>query len=88
MQAVLAREGMDTILASSRARLSKYHATQAEKAHPIYVVDQYDPIEKPIPIEQCTRIFQMYEETRRIERLYASSEDVQRATKIISEKKL
>ena len=88
MQSVLKREGIDTILASSRARLSKYHATLSEKANPIYVVDQYDPIEKPIPIEESTRIFQMYEETRRIERLYSSGENAERARKIIMDKKL
>jgi HD superfamily phosphohydrolase len=80
--------GIDVILASSKARLSKYHATQDEKAHSIYVVDQYDPMEKPVPIEQCTQIFQKYEETRRIERLYVSGENYQRARLLIFDRKL
>jgi uncharacterized protein len=84
----LTREGIEVIHASSRARLSKYHATQAEEGYTIYVVDQYDPMEQPVPIEQCTQIFQRYEETRRIERLYVAGEDYQRARKIIMERKL
>jgi len=84
----LEAEGIAVILASSHARLSKYHATLAQASHPIYVVDQYDPMEKPIPIEQCTRIFQRYEETRMIERLYVSAENYQVARKIMIERRL
>lgn len=81
-------EGMQVILSSSQARLSKYHATQAQQTFPIFVVDHYDPMEKPVPIEQCTRIFQRYEETRRIERLYVADEDLETAKKIIVDRKL
>jgi uncharacterized protein len=88
MREELERQGIEVILASSQARLSKYHATQNEKAPSIFVVDQYDPMEKPVPIEQCTRIFQRYEETRKIERLYVSGEDYQRARRLIIERKL
>lgn len=88
MCAALEAEGIKVILASSQARLSKYHATQAEKSYPIFVVDQYDPMEKPVPIEQCTRIFQRYEETRRIERLYVADENLQLARRLIIERKL
>lgn len=84
----LTKEGFEVIHSSSRARLSKYHATQAEEGYTIYVVDQYDPMEQPIPIEQCTQIFQRYEETRRIERLYVAGEDYQRARAIILERRL
>jgi HD superfamily phosphohydrolase len=88
MQKELEKEGIGVIFASSQARLSKYHATQVEKSPSIYVVDQYDPMERPIPIEQCTRIFQKYEETRRIERLYVSGDDYQKARRIIIERKI
>jgi HD superfamily phosphohydrolase len=88
MKKALEGEGIDVILASSQMRLSKYHATQAQQAYPIFVVDQYDPMEKPIPIEQCTRIFQKYEETRRIERLYVSGENYQAARRLIIERKI
>jgi HD superfamily phosphohydrolase len=88
MKHALEAEGIPTIFASSRARLSKYHATQAEKAYTIYVVDQYDQMEKPVPIEQCTRIFQRYEETRRIERLYVPPENFQQARKIIGDQRI
>lgn len=88
MKEELERAGIEVILASSQARLSKYHATQAEQAYPIFVVDQYDPMEKPVPIEQCTRIFQRYEETRRIERLYVAGENYQQARRLIIERKL
>lgn len=88
MRDELEREGIEVILASSQARLSKYHATQTEQSPPIFVIDQYDPMEKPVPIEKCTRIFQMYEETRRIERLYVSAEQYQQARRLIIERKL
>lgn len=88
IKAALDAEGMDSILASSQTRLSKYHATQAQTTYPIYVVDQYDPMEKPVPIEQCTRIFQKYEETRRIERLYVSAENYQTARRLMIERRL
>ncbi len=88
MQKAMETEGIETIHASSKARLSKYHATQAEQGYSIFVVDQYDLQEKPIPIEQCTQIFQRYEETRRIERLYVAGEDYTRARKLIIDRKL
>jgi HD superfamily phosphohydrolase len=88
MKHALETEGFAVIHASSRARLSKYHATQAEQSYPIFVVDNYDPMEKPVPIEQCTSIFQRYEETRRIERLYVAGEDYQAARRFIIEKRL
>jgi HD superfamily phosphohydrolase len=88
MASALELVGIEAIHASSQARLSKYHATQPEAAYPIFVVDQYDPMEKPVPIEQCTRIFQRYEETRRIERLYVSADNHQRAQQLITDQKL
>ena len=80
--------GIPTIHASSQARLSKYHATLSEKAPTIYVVDPYDSMETPVPIEQCTRIFQRYEETRRIERIYVDPNDYARAHQLIVDQKL
>ena len=88
MEKALHAEGVEVIRASSKARLSKYHATQAEQGFTIYVVDQYDLMEKPIPIEQCTQIFHRYEDTRRIERLYVPPEDYARARRIMMEKRL
>jgi hypothetical protein len=88
MQKALEGEGIDVILASSHARLSKYHATQAGQAFPIFVVDPYDPLQKPVPIEQCTRIFQKYEETRMIERLYVSPENYPMARRLMIDRRL
>jgi uncharacterized protein len=88
MEKALESAGIDVIVASSQTRLSKYHATQAERAHPIFVVDQFDPMGQPVPIEQCTRIFQKYEETRRIERLYVSQENYPAARHIVFDGKL
>lgn len=85
IKAALDKEGIDAIFASSHTRLSKYHATQAQQTFPIYVVDHYDPLGKPVPIEQCTRIFQKYEETRIIERLYVSGENLQNARRIMAD---
>lgn len=88
MEQELQSVGIETILASSHTRLSKYHATQDQQAFPIYVVDHLDPMEKPVPIEQCTRIFQKYEETRMIERLYVAAENYAKARRLIIERKL
>jgi HD superfamily phosphohydrolase len=88
MEQELQSRGIETILASSHTRLSKYHATQAEQAYPIFVVDHLDPMEKPVPIEQCTRIFQKYEETRMIERLYVAADDYPQARRLIIDRKL
>ncbi len=89
MKRVLMSEGIDVIYASSRARLSKYHSPHPlEKSSTIYVVDHLDFLGKPIPIEQCTEIFQKYEETRRIERLYVEPDKYVSARKILLERKL
>ncbi|MCB0362962.1 MAG: HD domain-containing protein [Bdellovibrionales bacterium] len=59
MLSVLAEKGVETVFASSTARLSKYHSPSAiERAVQIYVVDQYDRQSKPYPIEESTEIFQ------------------------------
>ncbi|MCH2533291.1 MAG: HD domain-containing protein, partial [Bdellovibrionales bacterium] len=89
MKSTLEDNGIETILANSRARLSNYHSSSAEeKFFQIYVVDQYDKIEPPYPIEESTEIFQKYEEIRRIERLYVAPENFQRAEDIIYSNKL
>lgn len=84
----LRAEGIETILSSSATRLSKYHATQDQEAFPIFVVDEYDQREKPVPIEKVTRVFQQYEETRMIERIYVAPEMFARSKKVVADKKL
>lgn len=77
---LLRSSGIDFIAASSQARLSKYHGgSQEDKSLRIFVVDEYTPKETPITIDKCTQIFQMYEQTRRIERIYVPSEVLDRA---------
>jgi HD superfamily phosphohydrolase len=89
MKRALMNEGVDVILSSSRARLSKYHSPNPiEKSLAIYVVDHLDLRESPIPIEQCTEIFLKYEETRRIERLYVSPENYIKSRKVLVDQKL
>ena len=88
MREALESEGVEVILASSQARLSKYHSMAEEEKHPIFVVDQYDPMEQPVPIEECTEIFLKYEETRRIERLYVPGESYSVARKLLVERRL
>ncbi len=89
MRRRLKEEGISTILAGTMARLSKYHmAAPEEKAFPIYVVDQFDRLAKPYPIEESTEIFHKYEEIRRIERLYVEPELYDKAEKIVIDKKL
>lgn len=79
---LLKKNNIDVIWASSKARLSKYHqASDENAAHPIYVIDSYDPSEKPTPIHETTEIFKKYESARIIDRLYVAPdkfEDCQR----------
>lgn len=84
LEQVLLKEEIDVIHANSETRLSKYHTINPEeKSQSIYVVDPTDPFEKPVPIENCTGIFQRYEETRTISRLYVAAEEYERARKIL-----
>ncbi len=86
---ILEGEGVDVVLASSMARLSKYHTpTPEERSIEIFVVDQYDPRAKPYPIQKSTEIFKNYEQIRRIDRLYVKPEQFTLAEKIFSDKKL
>ena len=85
----LEAEDISVIFASSSIRLSKYHGGNSiEKNFPIYVVDLYDRLAKPYPIEQSTQIFQKYDEIRRIERLYVPPEQLAKAEKILVQQKL
>ncbi len=89
MKEYLTNEGMSCILANSTTRLSKYHtSSEQDRAMHIYVVDQYDSLSKPYPIEESTEIFQKYEEIRRIERLYVPPEDLKEAQEIVVDKGL
>ncbi|MEZ0391916.1 MAG: HD domain-containing protein [Pseudobdellovibrionaceae bacterium] len=83
----LIAQGIDVIWASSKARLSKYHAASPEdKAYPIYVIDQYDKWDKPSPIDQTTEIFQKYEAARIIDRLYVAPENYSKAQEILNQR--
>ncbi len=85
IQQFLESENVECILASSRVRLSKYHTSSPEdKALPIYVVDQYDRWEKPVPIEQSTKIFKAYEDVRVIDRVYVAPENYDRALELLA----
>jgi hypothetical protein len=81
---MLEAEGIDSIWASSKTRLSKYHTASAEdRALQIFVVDQYDRFDKPAPIDQSTEIFTRYEGARIIDRLYVAPENYSAAEKIL-----
>lgn len=89
IKSVLEKEGIEAIWASSQARLSKYHTISEErKSFPIFVVDQYDRWDQPVPIEKSTEIFKKYEGTRVIDRLYVQPEKFAAAEKILSAKKI
>ncbi|MEK6556602.1 MAG: HD domain-containing protein [Bdellovibrionota bacterium] len=89
MQKELEGEGIPVIFASSAVRLSKYHGgSSVEKNFPIYVVDHYDKQSEPYPIEKSTKIFQKYDEIRRIDRLYVPPELHKKAEKIMISRKL
>jgi HD superfamily phosphohydrolase len=86
---MLESEGIDSIWASSKTRLSKYHtASPEDRAMQIFVVDQYDRFDKPAPIDQSTEIFARYEGARIIDRLYVAPENYAVAEKLLIEKKL
>lgn len=85
----LEEQDIDVIWASSKTRLSKYHTASAEdRAVQIYVVDQYDRWDKPMPIDQSTEIFEKYEDARIIDRLYVAPEEFSRAEKVLIDKRL
>lgn len=86
MKEALQAEAIDVILASSETRLSKYHSST--DSYPIFVVDQYDPFQKPVPVEDCTEIFKKYEETRQIDRLYVAPENLEKGRQILLSKKI
>ncbi len=89
MQQKLEDSGIPIILANSGVRLSKYHsASIEEKSVSIYVVDEYDRLAKPYPIEASTEIFQKYEHMRRIERLYVEPVNYEAAENFIIKNKL
>jgi HD superfamily phosphohydrolase len=89
MQKALESAGIPVIFASSSIRLSKYHGGNSiEKNFPIFVVDHYDRLAKPYPIEETTEIFHKYDEIRRIERLYVPPELHAKAEKILVKEKL
>ncbi|MBK9323147.1 MAG: HD domain-containing protein [Bdellovibrionaceae bacterium] len=77
----LENEGIETIWASSKTRLSKYHSSSSEdRSMQIFVVDQYDRWDQPAPIDQSTEIFSRYEGARIIDRLYVSPESYAEGT--------
>lgn len=86
---LLEKKGIDTIHSSSKTRLSKYHATQDQEASPIFVVNEFETKKnKATRIENVTRVFSQYEETRVIERVYVSPENDRAARQLMLEKKL
>jgi hypothetical protein len=83
---MLDQAGIESILASSASRLSKYHGMSEDDGAPkIYVVDPYDPSGKPVSIEECTEIFQKYEGARIIERVYVSPENLEMARALLKQ---
>lgn len=76
-----------SIWASSKVRLSKYHATASDSDMNIFVVDQYDRWDKPSPINTATQIFQKYEGARVIDRIYVAPEKLDQARAILAASK-
>ena len=76
----LEAQGIQTITANSQSRLSKYHGGDpGDSSFKIFVVDHYDPHDKPTIIENSTEIFKRYEKTRTIERVYVSGDDYEKS---------
>ncbi len=88
IKGILKEAGIETITASSKSRLSKYHGLSPnDDSLNIYVVDPYDPHGKPVGIDECTEIFQKYEGTRTIERVYVSPENIEMARALLQKLK-
>jgi len=86
---VLEGEGIEAIHSSSQARLSKYHGGSAvDKGFQIFVVDKYDYLADPYPIEETTEIFKKYEDIRQIDRIYVAPENFDRAEKILIDRRI
>ncbi len=90
IKSLLEENDILTVHSSSKARLSKYHPSLPieEKVRQIYVVDKFNPKQEPYPIEESTNIFQQYEKTRRIDRLYVQPEDLALSQKLLHKAKL
>ncbi len=88
IKGILKEAGIETITASSKSRLSKYHGlSPQEDSLNIFVVDPYDPHGSPVGIDECTEIFQKYEGTRIIERVYVSPENIDMARALLKKLK-
>lgn len=80
----LKEKNFNVINTSTEARLSKYHTQAADDgAMKIFVIDQYNPWDTPSPISQSTEIFQRYEVSRVIDRIYIDPDQYNEAEKII-----
>lgn len=85
----LESNNIDSIWASSKTRLSKYHSIPEEdRNYPIYVVDQYDRLDLPTAIDQSTEIFSKYEGARIIDRIYVAPENYDESKNILTEQGL
>jgi len=81
-------EGIHAIMASSKARLSKYHGgDQEDSSFKIFVVDPHNPHDQTATIDNSTEIFKRYEKTRTIERLYVSPNDLKQARHLLEKTK-
>lgn len=87
INSIFKKYDVDSIYASSKVRLSKYHSGNAEDRMNIYVVDQYDKWDQPSPVDQATQIFQKYEGSRVIDRFYVAPEKLEQAKKLLNEEK-
>lgn len=82
--------GIDSIWASSSARLSKYHSAGNNPSDDaqIFVVDQYDRWAQPMPLSSSTEIFSRYEGARVIDRIYVAPESYQKANRLLAANRL
>lgn len=80
----LEEQGVSPIVASSTARLSKYHGGHPDdSSFKIFVVDPNNPHDRPDTIERSTEIFKRYEKTRTIERVYVAPKDLSLARTVL-----
>lgn len=81
---ILKAQGIDTVQASSKGRLSKYYLNSSAPNEPIFVVDVDQGSKRRIKkIEEETEVFEKYAETRKIDRIYVSRETHLAASKFL-----
>lgn len=79
--------GIDIIVSGSTGKLSRYnvYGQKRSKSPQVHVVEGLtgQPVERVRPLSDVSRVFEAYAKARRIARIYAAPEDVERARQVL-----